>query len=66
MMNLKKLGETIVAKLGPQVKNRVGYLIKKYKNENQVEAHWRVSPWPDGHDFAFTIVHDADYAIQVT
>ena len=74
-MNLKKiyllsivllvgllLGGTIVAKLGPQVKNRVGYLIKKYKNENQVEAHWLASPWPDGHDFAFTIVHDPDHA----
>ncbi|MEO8602859.1 MAG: hypothetical protein ABI629_09800 [bacterium] len=25
-------------------------------------AQWRISPYPDGHPFAFTIVHDADSA----
>jgi hypothetical protein len=26
------------------------------------DTQWRLSPYPDGHPFAFTIVHDADSA----
>lgn len=30
--------------------------------EPQPKATWRISPYPNGYDFAFTIVHDADDA----